>query len=598
MESSARSGGGILLEHDELFGLLTEHVLDFIRLHQLGGQSVYASRSVERLYGGVPETMFEFAHPDDLQRCQQWWQQLVFAPRGTRLQWRVRDREGKWVWLETKGSLVDFRGEQQVLTVCRDVTEWMDAEERLRAANEHLQKVLDTIPVQIWSGPADGTLDYCNRRWRDFSGLGAQEIRGDGWQQMLHPDDRERVVESWCKSVAEGTPYEREERHRAADGSYVWFLCRGLPLRDPEGRILRWYGANTNIEDRKRAEEALRLFRALLDRTTDAIEVIDPRTGRLLDVNETACRYHGYTREEYLALTIPELTPTMPAAEWSEAVERVRQAGTIRSEGEHRRKDGSVFPVQVTYVAGAPDYVIAVVRDVTERKQAEKTLRESEGKLARAQRLAQIGYWENDFAADRVSWSEETGRILGLPPEEQSRTAAGLRELVHPEDRALFDEALTTALQGGADYHVEFRVVRPDQEVRYVHTIVAVTKDDAGRPQRAFGATQDITERKWAEDALRKSERRLNEAQRIAHLGHWEEDLRTGRITASDETYRIFGLRPQQNLRSWESWLEHVHPSDRETRSEAVERATRHGSRYEAEYRVIRERRRNPHRAE
>jgi PAS domain S-box-containing protein len=96
-------------------------------------------------------------------------------------------------------------------------------------------------------------------------GLGLQELQGDGWQSMLHRDDRERVLTAWHESVANGTPYEQEERHRRADGRYRWFLSRAVPLRDDDGRILRWYGTNTDIEDRKQTEgELLHLSGQLL----------------------------------------------------------------------------------------------------------------------------------------------------------------------------------------------------------------------------------------------------------------------------------------------------------------------------------------------
>jgi len=109
-------------------------------------------------------------------------------------------------------------------------------------------------------------MDYCNDRWRAYMGLKLEDLRGDGWQSMLHPEDRDRVLQAWHESVAKGTPYEQEERHLGAVGTYRWFLSRGIPLRDAEGRIARWYGTNTDIEDRKHAEEALRQTQAALAR--------------------------------------------------------------------------------------------------------------------------------------------------------------------------------------------------------------------------------------------------------------------------------------------------------------------------------------------
>lgn len=120
--------------------------------------------------------------------------------------------------------------------------------------SERTWRVIDTIPQQIWSGPPDGSLDFCNEQWRSYMGLTQEELHGDGWQRMLHPEDRERVLKAWSESVAKGTPYEQEERHRRADGKYRWFLSRGVPLRGSKERIVRWYGTNTDIEEQKRTD--------------------------------------------------------------------------------------------------------------------------------------------------------------------------------------------------------------------------------------------------------------------------------------------------------------------------------------------------------
>src|SRR5579885_188079 len=131
-------------------------------------------------------------------------------------------------------------------------------EGQLRPTEEQARTILDSIPVQIWTARPDGTFDYCNRQWRAYTGLSQEEFQAHGWPHTLHPDDKDRALKVWHQSVAHETPYEFEARHRRADGAYRWFLCRGLPLRDAEGRVERWYGANTDIEDRKRTEEALR----------------------------------------------------------------------------------------------------------------------------------------------------------------------------------------------------------------------------------------------------------------------------------------------------------------------------------------------------
>ena len=168
----------------------------------------------------------------------------------------------------------------------KEIAEREQAEEALRRSEDRLRLVIDTIPQQIWSGPPDGSLDFCNAQWRSDTGLTLEELQGEGWQRMLHPDDRERVLKAWRESVANGTPYEQEERHRGADGQYRWFLARGVPLRDSKGRIVRWYGTNTDIEDRKRTEAALQEAQANLARVTRVVAMGELAAAIAHEVNQ------------------------------------------------------------------------------------------------------------------------------------------------------------------------------------------------------------------------------------------------------------------------------------------------------------------------
>ena len=160
------------------------------------------------------------------------------------------------------------------------------AEKALRQSEDHLRLVIDTIPQQIWSGPPDGSLDFCNEQWLSYMGLKHEELQGAGWQSMLHPEDRERVLNAWSDSVAIGTPYEQEERHRRADGQYRWFLSRGVPLRDSEGRVVRWYGTNTDIEGRNRTEAALQEAQANLARVTRVVAMGELAAAIAHEVNQ------------------------------------------------------------------------------------------------------------------------------------------------------------------------------------------------------------------------------------------------------------------------------------------------------------------------
>src|SRR6266850_4200567 len=203
-------------------------------------------------------------HPEDLPRVMEKWLVDMAAGEPSEDEMRLRRADGEYRWfLVRTAPLRDGQG---------NLVKWygvsIDIDDRKRAESQSWT-LLDAIPQQIWSGPAHGTLDYCNERWRSYMGLGLEELQGHGWQSMLHPDDRDRVLRAWHESVTKGTPYEQEERHRRVDGTYRWFLARGLPLRDAEGRIVRWYGTNTDIEDRRRAEEELRCLSGQLLRSQD-----------------------------------------------------------------------------------------------------------------------------------------------------------------------------------------------------------------------------------------------------------------------------------------------------------------------------------------
>jgi PAS domain S-box-containing protein len=152
---------------------------------------------------------------------------------------------------------------------------------------------------------------------------------------------------------------------------------------------------------------------------------------------------------------------------------------------------------------------IAISRD-----RAQTALRESEAKLKEAQRIGKIGYWEHDLIADRITWSEETGRIFGLPSSDGGISQAQLEEMIHPDDRQLQRQALSEALQGSRLLDVEFRIVPSNGDMRFVHVRDEIVYDESGRPIRMFGTVQDITERKQAEEELRRYATRLQELSR------------------------------------------------------------------------------------
>ncbi|WP_051978689.1 sensor histidine kinase [Edaphobacter aggregans] len=125
----------------------------------------------------------------------------------------------------------------------------------LQKSEDRLRLVIDTIPAMVWSARPDGSLDFVNQRWVEYTGLSSEDVLGWNWREVVHPDDIERFVREWRTTLASGEPMRTEVRVRAADGEYRWWLVRNVPLRDEDGNIVKWYGSSTDIEDRKRAEQ-------------------------------------------------------------------------------------------------------------------------------------------------------------------------------------------------------------------------------------------------------------------------------------------------------------------------------------------------------
>src|SRR6202023_3107791 len=124
---------------------------------------------------------------------------------------------------------------------------------------QDIRLVVDTIPTLAWSGGPDGSADFFNQRWLEYTGLSAEQALDWGWKVAIHPDDLSRMLEEFHKALSLGRSFEVEGRFRRWDGEFHWFLFRGSPLLDESGKVIRWYGTNTDLEDRKRAEDALRM---------------------------------------------------------------------------------------------------------------------------------------------------------------------------------------------------------------------------------------------------------------------------------------------------------------------------------------------------
>ena len=160
-----------------------------------------------------------------------------------------------------------------------------ESEAQIADSEARLQTIIDMVPSFLWTSLPDGSKEYLNKRWYDYTGLSLEEGQGWGWKVVVHPEDLDRLVREWLALMDTRKPGELETRIRRYDGVYRWFLIRVVPLLDEEGNVVKWFGSNTDIEDRKQAEEKLRRDEIELRQITDAIPhnivVMEPDGTRL-----------------------------------------------------------------------------------------------------------------------------------------------------------------------------------------------------------------------------------------------------------------------------------------------------------------------------
>src|SRR5258708_6805095 len=425
---------------------------------------------------------------------------------------------------------------------------------------QDIRLVVDTIPTLAWSARPDGSAEFFNQRWLDYTGLSAEQALDSGWEVAFHPDDLPRILEIFREALNSAKPFEVDGRFRRFDGELRWFLFRGSPLRDRSGKVAKWYGTNTDLEERKRAEEALRKseerWRSVFENSAIGVALTD-LNARYLVTNHVYQTIVGYTEEELRALDFLSVThEDYREANWAlviELVEGKRQQFQI--EKRYRRKDGSLIWVSnnVSLVPGTervPRFIMALSEDITQRKRAEEKLRRSEADLLDAQRMSRTGSLKVDISSGTVTGSPQVFRIFGVMPGEDTSTPEFWLGRTHPDDqkrvRELFDRSITQK----TDFDADYRIVLPDGAIKYLHSIGHLSLNEQANLLEFGGTIIDITERKQREEALLRSEGYLAEAQKLTHTGSWEahihqmENLYWTNVYWSEELFRILGFDP------------------------------------------------------
>jgi PAS domain S-box-containing protein len=467
------------------------------------------------------------------------------------------------------------------------------AEEALRASEGNLAAIINTIPTTAWTTRPDGHCDFLNRGWLDYAGVAAEQAQGWGWVEAIHPDDREKLVEEWQSCLASGIPIDAEVRIRRFDNIYRWFLIRANPLRDESGNILKWYGVCTDIEDRKRGEEALRdreqSLRLILDGIAGLVAIMSA-TGEVEAVNRQVLDYFGRSVEEMKGWSTsnavhPDDLPGVIST-WIHSVETVSTYDVDhrlrRADGVYRWFHARGLPLRDREGRVLRWYVL--LTDIDDRRRAEEALRASEVKLRQVIDAIPTLAWCNLPDGPNEFLSKPWHDFTGLSPEESH--GWGWSVAFHPEDMPPLMEKWRKMLVSGESDEIEARIRRHDGVYRWFLIRAQAFRDESGNIIRWYGTSTDIEDRKRAEEALARNEAFLAEGQRLSRTGSFSWCVKSGEITWSEQMYRIFEFE-QGTTATLERVGSRIHPEDLQTFNGVIERVREGVSDFEYEHRLL-----------
>jgi len=376
---------------------------------------------------------------------------------------------------------------------------------------DSLRQVIETIPTLVLSADPDGSVNFVNRHWSEFTGVQAETLLGLGWRNVLHPNDAQRFVEEWRLARTAGEPFENEARVRRRDGEYRWFRLRKAPLRDERGAIVRWYGTGHDIEDLKQAEERLRL---VIDTTPAMLHsarpdgYLDYFNKRWLDYLgvplEDVCGWNwtNFIHPEDLESILSRWRSSLATGEPFEIETRVP-----RADGEYRWMFHRKVPLRDR--AGSIVKWFGSSVDIEDRKRAERALTREKVFLEEAQRLSRTGSFGWEVASGELVWSDETFRIFEHDRASKP-TLQSVLGRVHPEDQAVVRHSIDDAFREGKGFDLQHRLLMRDGTIKHVHVVVHPAQTEADKV-KLVGAITDVTEQHQARLALEKAFEEIKE---------------------------------------------------------------------------------------
>ena len=402
-----------------------------------------------------------------------------------------------------------------------------DKEVALRQSEKRWKQLAEAMPQLVWSCTPDGMCDYLSPQWVRYTGISEERQLGYGWMKQVHPDDREPLTAAWDNAVRSSGVFDVEFRIRSYDGAYRWFKTRAVPVRDDAGRIFKWYGSNTDINDLRESQEDLNRAQAVAHTGSWRLNI---QRNELL-----------WSEENHRIFRMPEGTPlsyetflSIVHPEDREYVDQKWMAALRREpyDIEHRIiVDNSVkwvreratleFDGTGTLLGG-----FGTTQDITERKQAEEALRQSEQLYHAIGESIDYGVWVCDSDGRNIYASESFLNLVGLT--QQQCSDFGWGKVLHPDDASRTIAAWRECVQTGGTWDIEHRFRGVDGKWHPVLARGVPVLNEQGQIIRWAGINLDISRLKQAEEALQKTNEKLElrVQERTAMLNKVNELLR------------------------------------------------------------------------
>jgi PAS domain S-box-containing protein len=487
-----------------------------------------------------------------------------------------------------------FEGERMpvgVVIFATEVTEHVLAKKELKENEDRFQKITNTLPLVMWTASPDGGLTYISRQWEEEYGNPIAESLGFGWAAFIHPDDVEQAAATWAEVLQSGEAYETEFRVRHKNGSWPWQLVRAVPMHSESGELISWYGTNTDIQEKKAAEEITNYRKTLLEAhnnaSFDGILLVDAK-GKILTCNQRFAEIWNFPPEllsagDDEAALAYAMTQLCHPQQFIDKVRYLYEHPAETSLDELEFKNGCIierfgYPVvgeDGTYYAWCWNF-----KDITIKKLHENAINESETRFRTlANAIPQLA-WMTDPRGRTYWYNQRWYDYTGTDFETMSRL--DWVSMVHPEFAADVAQRFKAAVESGKEWEDIFLLKNGEGSYRWFLSRALPVYNEQGGIQQWLGTNTDISHQRQVEEDLKESEERFRSLAESLPQLVWVTDASGNYEFASGRWQEFTGITPAGE----KEWNAIIHPEDVEEINEAWQQSLSTGEPYKFEARM------------